>query len=269
MKSHAREQFPQSPYRVLGPLKVPGVVRGPKVRRLMALLLVNAGEVVSMDAMVDELWGNNPPSQATSTARTHVYHLRKMLAGGSALSTVEGADALVTWPCGYQLCVPDQQIDSRIFGQLVDRGRTQSHAGAFAEARESLQSALALWRGRALADLVLGEILSRHVAHLHDLKTRAQELRIEADMRLGLHRDLIPELRSLIALDPLNEWLHARLIEALHASGRRSEALRAYHELRVLLDRELGLGPSDELRRLQREILTADAQPPALRPVAR
>ena len=88
-------------------------------------------------------------------------------------------------------------------------------------------------------------------------------------MRLGLHRDLIPELRSLIALDPLNEWLHARLIEALHASGRRSEALRAYHELRVLLDRELGLGPSDELRRLQREILTADAQPPALRPVAR
>lgn len=247
-------------FSVLGSLELPTpqgayVPRGPKVRKVFALLLLRANQIVDVATLTDELWDENPPRTVVTTVRTHVYHLRKMLAQESRVSAA--AQLLTTQPTGYLLRAAPDQLDASVFARLVDQARvllTQRHVN---EASHLLRKALGLWRGPALANVSAGRVLARHVVHLNELRTRALELRIEADMLLGRHRELVAELRGLIAADPLNEWFHAHLIESLHRSGRRGEALAAFHDLRTLLDRELGLEPSPELCRLQHEILTA------------
>jgi DNA-binding SARP family transcriptional activator len=224
------------------------------VRKVLALLLLRAGQVVTIDTLSDELWDERPPRTAVTTIRTHVYHLRRLLAGEGGGAGV--ADLLTTAPDGYLLRVDADEVDAALFDRLVRQGRAQLDRGATAEAAESLRQALALWRGSPLVDVRMGRVLSAHVAHLAEVRLRAQELRVEADMRLGEHRHLIPELRSLVATNPLNEWLHGQLIDALSRSGRRGDALSAFRALRTLLAEELGLEPSADLHRLQQEILT-------------
>ncbi|MFE2285200.1 BTAD domain-containing putative transcriptional regulator [Streptomyces sp. NPDC059443] len=244
--------------RILGPLEAfngPSAhrPRGPKVRKLLALLAVRAGDIVEVDTLVEELWDGAPPSTAVSTVRTHIYHLRQELERELAGTAVR--DVVATEGTGYSLRLAPGRLDLEQFTQLYGQARTKLRAGDPEAALEKLDTALGLWRGRALADVAQGRVLAGHGVRIEELHSRARELRIEAIMILGQHREAVPELFRMVAMDPLNEWLHARLIDALYRSGRRGEALRAFHHVRDVLAEELGLEPSDDLRRLQHHIL--------------
>ncbi|MEV5613808.1 AfsR/SARP family transcriptional regulator [Streptomyces sp. NPDC052225] len=245
--------------RILGPLEAVGTgglthrPRGPKVGKLLALLAVRAHDIVEVDTLVDELWDDAPPPTAVSTVRTHIYHLRQELERALGPGIARGV--ITTEATGYSLRTEPGMLDLETFTRLHAQGSAELRAGRRERALERLDAALGLWRGRTLADVAQGRVLAGHAARIDELRVRAQELRIEAAMGLGLHRELVPELRHLIAVDPLNEWLHARLIDALHRCGRRGDALRAFHDVRAVLAEELGLEPSADLRRLQHDIL--------------
>ncbi|GLW11228.1 hypothetical protein Misp01_63560 [Microtetraspora sp. NBRC 13810] len=232
--------------------------KGPKARQVLALLLLRANEVVDVHTLAEELWDVNRARGGVGAIRTHVYNLRSALAADEVTSAA--ADMLVTESTGYMLRVEPAQLDALRFAELVERGRELFGAGMVAESARGLREALAMWRGRALANVTPGPVLSRHLTYLEELRTRAIEMRVEADMLLGNHRELVAELRTLIAASPLNEWYHTQLIDVLFRSGRRGEALRAFHSLRKLLDQELGLEPSADARRLQHEILAAGSE---------
>jgi len=245
-------------FAILGPVELQTadrryVPRGPKVRKVLALMLTRLNQVVDIDDVAEELWDETPPRAAVTTVRTHVYHLRKMLEHEAGVPSPEGL--LVTQPAGYLLRADPTHLDAVVFARLTQEGRRLLDDGRAQEAAPLLGQALGMWRGAPLANVLPGRVLSRHVAHLEEMRGRALELRIEADMRLGKHRELVAELRGLVTADPLNEWLHAQLIEALRRSGRRGEALGAFRDLRKLLDEELGLEPSVELQRLHYDIL--------------
>lgn len=246
--------------RILGPLEVAvgGAAyrpRGPQVRKVLALLAVHPREIVDVATLVEELWDGAPPATAVSTVRTHVYHLRQELE--RELGPV-ARDTVVTEGSGYLLDVPAGRLDIEEFTALCGNARAGLRAGRRESALEALDAALGMWRGRPLANVAQGRVLTGHTARIEELRLRAQELRIEAAMGLGQHREVVPELIRLVAVDPLNEWLHARLIDALHRSGRRSDALRAFHHVRSVLAEELGLEPSEDLRRLQHHILAGE-----------
>lgn len=245
-------------FRILGPLEAVGGgvthrPRGPKVRKLLALLAVRAHDIVEVDTLVEELWDGAPPPTAVSTVRTHIYHLRQELERELGAGAVR--DVISTEATGYSLRTAPGRLDLENFTRLYGQGRAELRAGRREKALERLDTALGLWRGRTLSDVGHGRVLAGHAARIEELRVRAQELRIEAAMGLGRHRELVPELRRLVAVDPLNEWLHARLIDALHRCGRRGDALRAFHDVRAVLAEELGLEPSEDLRQLQHHIL--------------
>lgn len=249
---------------VLGSLEVrtdtgARTLKGPKARQVLGLLLMRANEVVDVHELAEELWHDNPARNGVGAIRTHVYNLRCALAEAAMTGGV--TDLLVTEPTGYLIRLEHDQLDSLRFIRMVRRGRDLLTGGCVAEAARCLREALSLWQGRALANVSCGPLLSRHVTYLEELRVRAIELRVEADMLLGNHRELIAELRALIAAHPLNEWYHTQLIDVLYRSGRRGEALLAFHNLRTVLDRELGLEPSADARRLQYEILASDPGP--------
>jgi DNA-binding SARP family transcriptional activator len=251
-------------YHVLGPLAVRDgsadrTPRGPKIGKVLALLLLRAGEVVSVRTLAEELWDERPPRTAVTTIRTHVYHLRKALD-----ATEDGAGALRTEPTGYRFSRLPGLFDADHFVRATEQGHVLLRRDAPSEAATVLRTALGMWRGNALAGIDPGPVLTRHVEHLEELRVRALELRIEADLAMGRHRQLVPELRGLVAAHPLNEWFHARLIDALHRSGRRSDALQAYGAVRGLLDRELGLEPSADLQRMQQAVLTSGRRAPVV-----
>lgn len=243
-------------FNALGPLEIirpngTSVPIAPKVRLVLALFLVNEGAVVSIDNIVDELWDDRPPRSATTTAQTYVYQLRKLLNRENG-----GQELLTTQAPGYLLRTGnDDLLDITQFRQLVHRGRRQLDKGHPHQAAELLRQALDTWRGAPLANVACGRLLKAQVAQLKEEQALALELRIEADFALGRHRRLIGELRSLVLIHPLNEWFHARLIEALSLAGRRQEALEAYRNLHTCLSHELGILPSPEVQQLQRDIL--------------
>lgn len=226
----------------------------PKVRWTLAMLLLRANRIINTASLIDELWGENPPRSAVTTTQTYIYQLRKMFA--QEAPGPESDDLILTQPPGYALRIREDQLDAKVFERLYDEGRELLARGDAQAAAARLRAALDLWRGPVLADVSVGRLLEAHVAHLEEMRIRALELRIEADNRLGLHRELLPELRSLVAEYPLNEWFHGELIGALNQAGRRGEALHAYQSLRRTLNRELGLEPTDRLQRLQEQLLT-------------
>lgn len=243
---------------ILGPLELRDgdgtwVPRGPKVRQLLAALALRPGEVVDITTLGEELWDDSPPATMTATIRSHVYHLRLMLAGESGLPGA--ADLISTEPTGYRLRAAPDQIDAGRFERLVHHGRMMLECGETAGAAAVLCQALSLWRGPALVDVACGRVLDGHVTRLAEARLRATELRLEADLRLGRHRDLVPELRGLVAAHPLNESLHSQLIATLWRIGRRAEALTAFTDLRRTLAAELGVDPSSELQLLHQTIL--------------
>jgi DNA-binding SARP family transcriptional activator/predicted transcriptional regulator len=244
--------------RVLGPLDVTSGTHNvtptaPKLREILALLVVQNGRTVTISDLIDEIWGQTPPVTAQSTLQTYIYKLRKSLEGKG----LGDGSVVVTRPNGYTLQVPDGDIDVHRFEQAVRDGR-KALADSPDKALESFQYALSLWRGPALADVTAGEVLTTHVARLEADHLSAIELKIEADLKLGNHHAVVSELTSLSTAHPLHENFHSLLMLALHRSGRRSEALQVYNQLRSTLVEELGLEPSQQLRDVQQAVLAGD-----------
>jgi len=236
-------------FRILGPLEVleeghPVALGGAKQRALLAVLLLHANEVVSRDRLIDELWGGEPPDTASTAIQVHVSQLRKVL----------GRDAIVTRSPGYLVRVEDGELDLHRFERLVREARSQEPAAA----AERLREALALWRGAPLAEVGQAASAETERARLEEQRLGALEQRIDADLELGRHAELVPELEGLVREHPLRERLRGQLMIALYRSGRQADALEVYRSGRRLLDQELGLEPGEELRRLERAILEQD-----------
>ena len=250
-------------FRVLGPLEaeVGGQLlplRGRRQRALLALLLLSANEVVPDDRLLDDLWGDEPPSSGRAALRVRVSQLRKALG--------EAGSALLTRPPGYVLHVEPDRIDSRLFERLLGEGRRQLAEGSPELAALTLREALGLWRGPAFADVAYESFAQAEIARLEELRLAAIEEQVAADLELGRHAELVGELESLVAAEPLRERLRGQLMLALYRSGRQADALAAYRDARTSLVDELGIEPSRALADLEAAILRQD---PALEPPER
>ncbi len=226
----------------------------PKVRQVLALLALRANRVVHMDFLIEELWGAKPPRSAVTTVQTYIYHLRKIFARDGLNGPNQ--ELLVTTAPGYIFHLDRGQLDADVFSSCSSQGLAALESGRAHQAAAILRRALDMWTGPVLANVQVGGLLLGHTVQLEERRINALELRIQADIQLGRDRQLIGELRSLVASYPLNEWFHAQLIGALSRCGRRSEALQAYQSLRTVLDEELGVDPSPDLQRLQHEVLS-------------
>jgi predicted ATPase/DNA-binding SARP family transcriptional activator len=240
-------------YRILGPLEVRAgdvqvELRGVRQRELLAVLLLHPNEIVSSDRLIDELWQGDPPPTAAKIVQNSVSQLRRLLE----------PELLVTRSPGYLLRVEPGDLDADRFERTVEQARADLAAGDAAKAAEQLREALALWRGPALVDFTDAPFARVEAARLEELRLAATEDRIEAELALGRHGDLVAELEALVAQHPLRERLRAQLMVALYRSGRQAEALRVYHETREVLVEELGLEPSRALQRLERAVLAQD-----------
>src|SRR3954466_14202952 len=250
---------------ILGPLRVTDgsdhevAVGGSKRPAPLAGLLLRPNEAVSADRLVDDLWDGQPPATAAKTLQVHISRLRRALPEAT-IATTRG---------GYLLNADAEQIDALRFEALVSDGTAALAEGAHARASARLRSALALWRGDALADFTYASFAQDTIARLDGLRTVALESAVEAELALGRHAELVPEIKSLLKRHPLSEHLHAQLMLALYRSGRQAEALGVYRAARRVLVDSLGIEPSEELRELERRILEQDAQLSAPAPHAR
>ncbi len=241
-------------FRLLGPLEVidgaaPLRLASGKQQALLAVLLLSANRTVARDRIVDDLWGADVPASAQKMVQIHVSQLRKALP----------EPRLHTRAPGYALEVGQDELDLARFERLVADGRDALAEGAATKAAELLRDALGLWRGPALAEF--SEPFARaESARLEELRLAALEWRIEADLALGGHGDVIGELETLIARHPLRERLHSQHMVALYRSGRQADALAGYQAYRRTLDAELGIEPSPSLKELERRILLHDAR---------
>jgi DNA-binding SARP family transcriptional activator len=240
-------------FRVLGPLEAivdgrPVEIPAAKPRALLALLLLGRNRVVSVDRLIDGLWGDEPPATAAKALQVYVSQLRKAL----------GADRLLTKAPGYSLRVEEGALDLDRFELLAREAGTRSVAGEPAEASRLLAEGLALWRGPALAEFASEPFGPEAAARLEDSRLAAMEERIEADLALGRHGSLIPELEELVAAQPLRERSRAQLMLALYGAGRQADALELYRNTRRTFVEDLGIDPSPELQELERAILRQD-----------
>lgn len=233
---------------------------GRQQRAILALLLCEAGTVVSIGRLADALWGEYPPAGFLTTVQTYIFHLRELLEPHRARG--ETARVVVTEPGGgYRLAVADGSVDAVLFEGLVARGVATMEEQDAGQAVGLFDRALALWRGDVLADLAEFGFVAPVAGRLQELRMSALESRVEAELLLGHHGTAVAELDRLVADHPLRERLHAELILALYRSGRQSDALGAYRDLRALLHEDLGIEPSPPLQVLHRAVL---AQDPAL-----
>lgn len=247
-------------FKLLGTLEVQETGRSltptaAKPRQVLAVLAVNANTLVSAEQLIDELWPDGPPSSAKTTVQTYVYQLRKLL--GRSFVSSQGKEVLATRPAGYVLAVPREHVDTFRFQRLMEDGRNALRRGDPSRAADLLRDALGLWRGPMLADVNRGPRLEGHCAYVEEQRMEALALRIEADLENRRHREIVGELRLLVTTYRLHEWLYVRLMQALHHSGRRGEALEVYQQLRRLLEEELGLEPSIDAKQLQHQILAS------------
>src|SRR5262245_22383012 len=241
-------------FRILGPLEVRDgdrevQLRGGKQRALLALLVLNANRTLPAGRIVDELWGDDVPESAPKMVQIYVSRLRKALDPG----------LLHTRPPGYLLQVEPGDVDLDRFEQLATDARASLDNGRAEEAAAGFRAALALWRGPALAEFATEPFAAAEASKLAEARLSAQEGRLEADLLLGRHGDLVGELEALIARYPLREGLRRQHMLALYRSGRQAEALAAYQDARRMLADELGIEPTPALRELERQILQQDA----------
>jgi DNA-binding SARP family transcriptional activator len=241
-------------FRILGPLEAWDGERelslgGPKPRSLLTLLLLHPNEVVPTDRLIDELWGEDSPEDATAALRVNVSRLRKALP----------QDVLTTRSPGYLVRVEPDALDVQRFERLVEEGRSLLARGLSADGSERLHEALSLWRGPPLADFAYESFAQAAIARLDEIRLAAVELRLDADLALGRHDELIGELEGLVAEHPHRERLRKCLMTALYRSGRQADALEAYQDARRALVDGLGIDPSASLQELERAILRQDA----------
>lgn len=246
-------------FRILGPLEVAIADRavqvgGPRPRRLLARLLLQVGEVVSVDRLIAAVWEHDPPAGAEATLRTHVANLRRSLVAAGF------DEVLVTRSPGYRLQVAPEHLDATRFERLVAQGRAALDRADAEAAAQQLRDALGLWRGAVLEDLDAPQFAQATAVQLEELRLTALESRIDADLALGCHRELIAELETLVDRHPFREHLWSRLMLALYRSGRQVDALEAFRTLQARLNEELGLTPGQTLTDLQAAILRHDPE---------
>jgi DNA-binding SARP family transcriptional activator/class 3 adenylate cyclase len=258
--------------RILGPLEIRAETNrvtyvGEKSGALLALLLLNANRVVSVDQLIDDLWGDEPPGSGAKAVQVRVSQLRKTFADAGI------GELVVTRPPGYVIELAPGVLDLHRFERLVSESDLALAAADPVQAAGLLREAIGLWRGTPLAEFASAPFARGANARLEELRLAAVERRIEADLALGRHADLIGELESLISEHPFRERLRAHLMLALYRSGRQAESLQAYRVARQELSEELGIEPSQSLQDLERGILQQDPAlvltPQATPPVAK
>jgi DNA-binding SARP family transcriptional activator len=249
-------------FTLLGPLEVrkngtDHAPTAPKVLQLLAMLVINPGHVVHIDSIINELWASDPPRSVRKTMHIYIHHLRRSLDQHGINPDNDADSILVTKAPGYLLQIDRNQVDVTEFRSLRDRGRDLLQRQEFAAAAESLRASLEMWAGPPMANVPCGPVLSAYAVDLLEQRRSAHQLRIEAEINGGMDRDLIGELRSLVEANPLDEGLTGQLIRVLGRSGRRSDAMACYRQLRARLRGELGVEPCDELQQLHLELLSA------------
>ncbi|HEY3867457.1 MAG TPA: AfsR/SARP family transcriptional regulator [Actinocrinis sp.] len=249
---------------LLGPLVVEEqsmsiVPTARKPRQVLALLALNADRIVTVPTLMEEIWGDAIPRSAATTLQTYILQLRRMIAAALCVDPErEAKDVLVTKYGGYMLQVRPGRSDAEEFTRLAAAGRTAAEAGDDEGASDLLTRGLNLWRGAALVDVWTGRVLELEVLALEEARMSALERRIEADLRLGRHSELLGELRVLAAQHPMHENLCVQLMLALYRSGHVGRALESFQALRRTLADELGIEPSARVQRVQHAILCAD-----------
>jgi DNA-binding SARP family transcriptional activator len=249
-------------FRILGPIEVADgeraiVFEAAKQLALLGLLLLHPNEVVSRDRAIDELWGERPPATATKLVQTYVSQLRRPL----------GAGLIATRTPGYLLQIEEEELDAGRFRRLVAEARRLAANGERVEAAALYREALALWRGPPLADAAFESFARNEVERLGEERLDALTGRIDCELALGQHEQLVTELETLVRQYPLRERLRGQLMLALYRSGRQADALAAYRDARRALVDELGLEPSRQLQGLEKAILTHDGTLDALPPI--
>ncbi|MDX6414166.1 MAG: hypothetical protein QOH23_1576 [Gaiellaceae bacterium] len=242
-------------FRLLGPVEAlidgsPVNLAAAKPRALLALLLLNRNRVVATEALIDELWGEEPPARATKTVQVYVSQLRKEL----------GPERLLTRAPGYELRVADGELDLDRFEQLVRVGRARLADGDPKNAVADMRSALELWRGPALAEFRTEPFAERAAARLEDQRLAAVEDCLHAALEAGASADIVPELEELVATHPLRERPRELLMLALYRAGRQADALELFRRTRELFVSELGIEPGATLRDLEQAMLRQDEE---------
>ncbi|MFF0862712.1 BTAD domain-containing putative transcriptional regulator [Nonomuraea sp. NPDC003560] len=237
------------------PIDIPGV----RLRVLLARLALEAGRPVSADALIDCVWGEEPPAGAVNALHGLVSRLRRTLGGPESVELVAG---------GYRLPLRPEDVDTHRFEQLAGRARRELAAGRPREASSLLRAALEQWRGDALADVLEAAFARNVAARLEELRATVAEDFFDAEVRLGRHSEVLADLRVAAVARPLSERLAELRIRALSAAGRQSEALAVYDEVRGRLGDELGIDPSPELRAVHLALLRGELSRPAVRPQA-
>ena len=246
----ARSSTSELRFGILGPLEVRNgeallPVGGPKARAVLAMLVLEAGRIVSTDRLIDGVWGEDPPNTVMAALQVHVSNLRKAL----------GENVLVTRPPGYVLDVAREQVDHCLFEAAVSEARRARQEGRIADARATLVDALGLWRGTPFADVLDAPFKAATTTWLNEQRSAVDNDLIELAIELGDHRDAISQLEAAIARTPHREELWAHLMRALYRSGRQADALAAFQRARDLLLDDLGIEPGPELRRLEAAVL--------------
>jgi DNA-binding SARP family transcriptional activator/basic membrane lipoprotein Med (substrate-binding protein (PBP1-ABC) superfamily) len=242
---------------VLGPLEVridgdPLALGGSKQLTLLAALLVHAGEVVSLQRLIDELWGDSPPQSAPHSLEAYVSRLRRVLAASGSSVDRRGA--------GYSLDLGDASLDAQDFAERAADASRAAGDGDHERASQLARDALALWRGPALADVSLGPAGHAERERLEELRLRTLEQRFEAELALGRDEELVGELQVLVGQNLYRERFVSQLMLALYRSGRQADALEVYERTRAVLADDLGLQPSEELQQLSGRIVRQEPQ---------
>jgi DNA-binding SARP family transcriptional activator len=232
-------------------------IGGPKLRRVMARLVVSAGRTVGVASLVEELWGGHPPADAYRTVRTYVSRLRAVLCRAVGATADE---MLHTRPPGYQLRIDPDAVDAVRFERLATAGRQALQAGRAGLAVEQLTSALGMWQGNAFAEFDQSPVISVESTRLNRLRLAVIEARVDAALALGLDAHLVGELEALVRTHPTRERLWEQLMTALYRSGCQADALAAFRTARDVLVGEYGVEPSPRLVEIHRQVLHHDAR---------
>ncbi|BBA98082.1 Furaqunicin regulatory protein [Actinacidiphila reveromycinica] len=232
-----------------------------KPRQILSLLALRPRQVVPVPTLMEELWGAEPPQSALATLQTYVLHLRRHLRTAMGPDTPATAkEVLATRHHGYVMETPAESVDVHTYEHEVAEGLSAFEVGDDAVAADRFRRALGLWQGPALVDVRVGPVLRIEVLRLEESRLGTVERRIDADLRLGRHTQLLPELTELTARHPQHEGLHSQAMVALYRSGRQGSALEVYRTLRIRLIEELGVEPSPQIQRLHQAMLAVDPQ---------